>query len=195
MGNTDALTLLRGQQALNFSPGTDQLYRNSDSLLLAAIVEAVTESGFAAVSAERFRGWGMPNTGYFTDYLQVIPGRARSYGSGKGWREYPRVAALHGDGGLFTTLPDQLAWEVRLQRTPRTQRAGDDSSLERTTTRLAHDRRTGTALARTPRHLPRALRCLLRDHPHVHLPDELPDADPVVPVVLVALATRPTARA
>lgn len=128
VGNREAVALLRDQRALNFAPGAEYLYSNSNYLLLTQVVESVTDSTFAAVSAERFARWGMPGTAFLTDYLDVIPQRARSYGSWNGWKEYPSITSLHGDGGLFTTLPDQLAWEVRLQATAG---ASGVASLER----------------------------------------------------------------
>ena len=81
------------------------------------------------VSARRFASWGMPATEFFTDDTEVVPNRTRPYGDNNGaWQEYPNITTVHGDGGLFTTLPDQLAWEVRLQSG---YRAGGSASLER----------------------------------------------------------------
>jgi CubicO group peptidase (beta-lactamase class C family) len=116
VSNGDARSMLRAQRGLNFSPGSDYLYSNSNYILLTEVVRAVTDSSFADVSAERFRKWGMPATEFLTNASQVITNRTRPYGKDREWQEYPSVAAVHGDGGLYTTLPDQLAWEVRLQR-------------------------------------------------------------------------------
>jgi CubicO group peptidase (beta-lactamase class C family) len=115
VGNAEALQLLAKQRGLNFTPGTDYQYSNSNYLLLVAMVAAVTDSSFADVSANRLRSWGLPNSVFQTDGMQVIPQRARPYGRGDMWQEYPAVTAVYGDGGLFTTLPDQLAWERRIQ--------------------------------------------------------------------------------
>lgn len=114
VSNTEAMQLLARQRALNFAPGTDYQYSNSNYLLLVAMVAAVTDSSFADVSANRLRSWGLANTLFQTSGMQVIPQRTRPYGRSTEWQEYPAVTALYGDGGLFTTLPDQLAWEQRL---------------------------------------------------------------------------------
>ncbi len=129
LGNDDALALLKQQRALNFAPDSQYLYSNSNYILLTGIVRAATDSSFAQVSEQRFKAWGLSSTGFFTRSTQVIPDRTRPYGSSdNGWQEYPSVATLHGDGNLYTTLPDQLAWEVRLQRA---QSQGAAASLER----------------------------------------------------------------
>jgi len=116
VGNAEATQLLAKQRGLNFAPGTDYQYSNSNYLLLVAMVAAVTDSSFADVSANRLRSWGLQNSVFQTNGMQVIPQRARPYGQGDMWQEYPAVTALYGDGGLFTTLPDQLEWELRIQR-------------------------------------------------------------------------------
>jgi CubicO group peptidase (beta-lactamase class C family) len=118
VSNADAFALLRRQRGLNLAPGTDSTYSNSNYLLLTEIVRAVTDSTFADVSAARFRAWGMPDTEFLTTDGQLIPNRARPYGRAQTWQEYPSVATVHGDGGLYTTLPDQLVWEQRLQNAP-----------------------------------------------------------------------------
>lgn len=129
LNNRNALGMLRKQRALNFAPDSGYLYSNSNYILLTEVVRAVADSSFADVSARRFASWGMLTTDFFTDDTQVIPNRTRPYGDNNGtWQEYPSVAAVHGDGGLFTTLPDQLAWEARLQRTSV---SGDEATLER----------------------------------------------------------------
>ena len=57
----------------------------------------------------------MPNTSFLTNYMTVIPNKARPYGNWNGWKEYPSVTEVHGDGALYTTLNDQLKWEQIVQ--------------------------------------------------------------------------------
>ncbi len=132
VGNREALALLARQRDLNFAPGSQYLYSNSNYILLTEIVRAVTDSSFVAVSAQRFRTWGLTATTFQTDASELLPGRVRPYGGGKRWQEYPTIAAVHGDGGLYTTLPDQLVWEVRLQRATT---SGSATALERVSQR------------------------------------------------------------
>jgi ribosomal protein L33 len=63
-----------------------------------------------------FTELGMSNSSFLTNYMAVIPQKARPYGSWNGWREYPSITEIHGDGALFTTLADQLKWEQIIQR-------------------------------------------------------------------------------
>ena len=117
--NTDALDLLKDQRTLNFEPGSAFAYSNSNYLLLAAVVAEVAGIPFADYAAGLFTELGMFHTAWQDDYLDVIPERARPYGQWRGWKEYPSVSGLHGDGGLFTSLDDQLQWERLLQREDR----------------------------------------------------------------------------
>ena len=57
----------------------------------------------------------MHDTSFMTNYMEVVPHKARPYGNWNGWKEYPAITEIHGDGGLFTTLKDQLQWEKTIQ--------------------------------------------------------------------------------
>lgn len=147
LGNGDALSLLKEQRGLNFAPGSDYLYSNSNYILLTGIARAVTDSSFAQLSAQRFNAWGMSSTGFFTNETQVIPDRTRPYGSSDdGWQEYPSIASVHGDGGLYTTLPDQLTWEARLQRAQTESAATSLERVSQTPVSGASTRRYGYGL-------------------------------------------------
>lgn len=115
LDNGDALELLQAQQELNFEPGSEYLYSNSNYILLTAIVEKVTGKSFAAYTEELFQNLGMKETAFLTNYMAVIPHKARPYGNWNGWKEYPAITEIHGDGALFTTLRDQLEWEIIIQ--------------------------------------------------------------------------------
>ena len=115
VGNTHALELLKQQKDLNFEPGTEYLYSNSNYLLLAAVVEKASGKAFSDYVGTMFASMGMNETTFLTNYMNVIPNKARPYGYWKRWIEYPSVTSIHGDGGLFTTLADQLVFEKILQ--------------------------------------------------------------------------------
>jgi len=114
--NGDALELLEAQTALNFTPGTKKLYSNSNYILLAEIIAAVTDQDFSQYAKQVFEKLGMPNTGFLSNYMAIVPHKARPYGNWGGWREYPCITEIHGDGALFTSLTDQLKWEQIIQR-------------------------------------------------------------------------------
>lgn len=113
--NGDALALLLRQQDLNFPPGTDHLYSNSNYLLLAAIIARVTSRSFRADMGGFFRSLGMTATAFRDAATVPVPNLARPYFNFGEWTTYDLPATLHGDGGLFGTLRDQLTWEAALQ--------------------------------------------------------------------------------
>lgn len=113
--NGDAIELLQSQTDLNFKPGTEYLYSNSNYILLSEIIKNVSDKKFSEFSKAMFLALGMPNTSFLTNYMAVIPNKARPYGNWNGWKEYPFITETHGDGALFTTLNDQLNWEKTVQ--------------------------------------------------------------------------------
>ena len=115
VNNSDALTLLKNQNTLNFKPGTEYLYSNSNYILLTEIIKNITGLDFAEYCKSLFTHLNMQDTSFLTNYMEVIPHKARPYGNWSGWKEYPAITEIHGDGALFTTLKDQLHWERIIQ--------------------------------------------------------------------------------
>lgn len=113
--NGDAIELLESQRDLNFSPGTEYLYSNSNYILLSELIATINEQSFSEVAQSLFTELGMHNTNFLSNYMTVIPNKARPYGNWNGWREYPSITETHGDGALFTTMIDQLKWEKIIQ--------------------------------------------------------------------------------
>lgn len=113
--NRDAMELLGRQSELNFAPGSEFLYSNSNYILLAEMIAAVSGERFDDHARAFFDRLGMRSTGWKRVNSSVVPNLARAYGNWNGWREDPAIANLYGDGFLFTTLPDQLEWERQLQ--------------------------------------------------------------------------------
>lgn len=113
--NNDAINLLQSQTGLNFKPDTEYLYSNSNYILLAEIIKKITGEKFSSYAKNMFIDLRMKNTSFLTNYMKVIPHKARPYGKWGGWREYPSITEIHGDGALFTTLSDQLKWEKIIQ--------------------------------------------------------------------------------
>ena len=111
IGNSDAINLIKSQTDLNFTPGEQFLYSNSNYLLLAEIIEVVSGKAFEDFAQQIFTTLKMNNTSFLSNYMEIIPNKARPYGNWNGWKEYPSISEIHGDGGLFSTLKDQLNWE------------------------------------------------------------------------------------
>lgn len=113
--NEDALAVLLSQQELNFSPGSDYLYSNSNYVLLAEIIAQVTEEGYDDWSRRVFSEMGMSQTSFEGDYMRVLPERARPYANWGEWKEYPAIFNVMGDGNLYSSLEDQITWEKMIQ--------------------------------------------------------------------------------
>ena len=113
--NEDAMDLIRTQRDLNSKPGTEYIYSNSNYILLTEVVQRVSGQDFSDFAKSMFEDLDMPSTAFRTNYMAVIPHKASPYGQWNGWKKYPTITETHGDGGLFTTLEDQLYWEQMIQ--------------------------------------------------------------------------------
>lgn len=116
--NEDAIALIEQQEELAFTPGSFKMYSNSGYLLLTRVIEKASGQDFHEYSNAFFKQLGMENTQFQKNYMLVIPNLAKPYikwGQNSPWKQYPMLTSLYGDGFLFTTLPDQLNYEVALQ--------------------------------------------------------------------------------
>ncbi|MEM6297941.1 MAG: serine hydrolase domain-containing protein [Bacteroidota bacterium] len=114
--NDDVIELLEAQTDLNFKPNTEYLYSNSNYILLAQIVTEVMGKDFHKLAKDMFESMGMDHTAFVHHYARPIPHKADPYGNWGGWRKEATITEFHGDGALFTTLPDQLRWEQIVQQ-------------------------------------------------------------------------------
>jgi CubicO group peptidase (beta-lactamase class C family) len=114
----DALAVVARQQALNFSPGTEYGYSNSNYLLAARLVERVSGQSFGAFAAQRiFTPLGMTRTRIRDDVATLVPGRALGYSrAGAGWRANVQNYDVVGPTNLLTTVGDLLRWSANLER-------------------------------------------------------------------------------
>ena len=104
--------LVLRQRGLNFEPGTEFSYSNSNYLLLAEIVERVTGESFRAWMQETVFGpLGMDHTFVGDDHREVISGRAASYARrGEGFRGADSPFSAYGAGGVYSTVGDLARW-------------------------------------------------------------------------------------
>ncbi len=119
--NKDALKILSKQTELNFVPGTDYSYSNSNYILLAEIVSKVSGESFIVYTNKMFKELGMPNTSFESDYETIRGPIAKPYFNFNTWTSYKWICNIYGDGNIFSTLEDQLQWEkiVQTQQTKR----------------------------------------------------------------------------
>ena len=113
--NGTAMRLLNAQEGLNFEPGSEYLYSNANYILLAELVEQVSGERFDVYARGFFDRIGMSQSGYKRRYGLALPNEAQGYMYYDGWIANPQIANFFGDGFLYMTLPDQLAYETQLQ--------------------------------------------------------------------------------
>lgn len=100
-----------------FKAGTAQLYSNTDQLLLAEIVVAVSGRSFGEfMKQEVFEPLDMNHTQVADDFELLIPGVAASYesdGNG-GFKNSPMNYGIYGPTNIYSSISDQAKWELNL---------------------------------------------------------------------------------
>jgi CubicO group peptidase (beta-lactamase class C family) len=113
----NSLELIASQKELDFAPGDQYAYSNSNYFLLGVIVERVSGMSLRQFAAENiFKPLGMTHTQYKDDINITIPDLAvgnmfDDYGSRMSTRQVSQDYHLVGDGGLYTTLDDLFNWD------------------------------------------------------------------------------------
>lgn len=113
--NADAMELLARQEDLNFVPGSGYLYSNSNYIILAELVTKVSGYSFVDFTNEMFLQLGMPDTSFEANHSAIRGPVAKPYFNFETWTTYDWLPDLVGDGNLFSTLKDQLQWELLIQ--------------------------------------------------------------------------------
>ena len=109
--------MLSAQRALNFEPGTEYEYSNSDYVILGIAIERVTGVALSEytrreifIPLEMNRSWFQPSGG--TAYKP-----AQGYISRNGsFRPAPFPPQTTGDGGMYGSVSDLLRWLQNLER-------------------------------------------------------------------------------
>lgn len=105
------------QKSLNFAPGSQYSYSNSNYVMLVLLVERISGKSFAEFTTERlFKPLGMDDTQWRDDFREIVPGRAIAYsGTQVRYRQNMPFEDVHGPGGLLTTTADLLKWNRLLE--------------------------------------------------------------------------------
>ncbi len=107
--HTMALDAIRGAGAADFAPGEKWEYSNSNYVLLASVVDAVSGSSLAQVLAARV--FGPLGLSMVMDTVNPIPGRATPYENVSGVdTRIDEVWEPVGDGGIQSTASDLARW-------------------------------------------------------------------------------------
>ena len=76
----EMLDLVARQKALNFDPGAEYLYSNTNYFLLAEVVKRTTGKPLSVFAAENiFQPLGMTHTRFYDDHTAVVPGRIPAF--------------------------------------------------------------------------------------------------------------------
>jgi CubicO group peptidase (beta-lactamase class C family) len=109
------LELISRQRELNFTPGSQFLYSNSGYLLLAYIVERVSDQTLREFAEEQiFQPLGMRHTVFWDTPGQIVKDRAIPYGPGPegGYQMELWYLPFAGPSGLYTTVQDLALWDA-----------------------------------------------------------------------------------
>jgi CubicO group peptidase (beta-lactamase class C family) len=108
--NMGVLRLLSSQRALNFEPGTDYEYSNSDYVLLGILVERVSGVAFGEfLKREIFKPLGMKRSWFQPQEPLDVPARGYLLRDGT-VRDAPAPPQTTGDGGMYASVADLLLW-------------------------------------------------------------------------------------
>jgi CubicO group peptidase (beta-lactamase class C family) len=111
----EIIGLITRQKALNFAPGAEYQYSNSNYFLLAEVVHRAAGMPFSRFVEENiFKPLGMTHTRFYDDRTVVLPNRVAAYSPrrGGGYRvDWSTNFEKVGDGGLMSTVDDLLLWD------------------------------------------------------------------------------------
>ncbi|HLL96935.1 MAG TPA: serine hydrolase [Spirosoma sp.] len=116
------INLVKRQRELNFDPGTEFSYSNTNYTLLAEIASRVGKQPFSDWMREHvFTPLGMKNTQFYDDHERIVKNRAYSFykdpnSSSSVYRKSVLSYANVGATGLFTTVTDLVKWVATFQK-------------------------------------------------------------------------------
>jgi CubicO group peptidase (beta-lactamase class C family) len=117
-GDPTAFSMILRQREINFTPGDEWSYSNSNYVLLPEIVTRVSGMPFSEFASKRiFEPLGMKSTSHPGDPRYLIKNRALAYKKdASGWKMDMLLGNDRGGaGGLFTTAQDLVIWNDAMQ--------------------------------------------------------------------------------
>ncbi|RYG18026.1 MAG: class A beta-lactamase-related serine hydrolase, partial [Chitinophagaceae bacterium] len=115
-GSEDSFKMMLRQRGLNFKPGEEWAYSNSNYVLLKELIARLTGMNFSEFSTKRlFEPLGMNATRYVDDLRSVVKNRALAYEKQQGaWTMAMYLDNDRGGGALLSTATDLLIWNAAL---------------------------------------------------------------------------------
>jgi hypothetical protein len=107
------LDIISRQKSINYPPGSEYLYSNSNYNLAAMLVERLSGMTLADFTRTRiFVPLGMTRTSWRDDYARVVKDRATAYAATRdgAWRQDMPFENVYGNSSLLTTVGDLLKW-------------------------------------------------------------------------------------
>lgn len=109
--NADVYRVLKNQQDLNFKPGEEFLYCNTGYILLAKIIEEVSNSSFKNWMEENiFDPLGLNSTYVEDQYDRVVMNNSTSYEGNKPFKRAIEYWGYFGSGNIHSTTKDINLW-------------------------------------------------------------------------------------
>lgn len=116
----DLFELVFRQQELNFRPGAEWMYSNTNYLLLGRLVTQLSGKSFRRFTDERIFGpLGLRHT-HFYERGEIVPRRATGYQTTEeGYRIAPEDGFYTlGGGGVWATIEDMARWDAVFYKPP-----------------------------------------------------------------------------
>jgi CubicO group peptidase (beta-lactamase class C family) len=111
----ELLDLLAHQKALNYAPGDEFLYSNTNYFLMSVVIPRATGKPFSQFAEENiFKPLGMSHTRFYDDRSVVLPNRVAAYeprASGGFRVDWSTSFDMVGGGGLMSSVDDLLLWD------------------------------------------------------------------------------------
>ncbi len=110
----DAMQLIVRQKGVNFKPGEEFLYSDTNFFLMSQIVKRITGQTLRQFAQERIFGpLGMTSTHFHDDHTMIVPRRATGYAPHNrgGFEMDMSNFEQLGDGSVMTTVEDLAKWD------------------------------------------------------------------------------------
>lgn len=112
--DADALRLIARQRTLNFPPGQQFLYSDTNYFLLSLVVRRVSGQSLRAFAQQHIFGpLGMRSTHFHDDHTMIVPHRATGHSPREGGGFAIDMSNFEelGDGSVMTSVADMLRWD------------------------------------------------------------------------------------
>lgn len=109
--NDDVYRIIKNQKELNFKPDEEFLYSNTGYILLAKVIENISQLKFDQWMKQNiFQPLGMKNTYVETSLNKIVPNNATSYYLRKEFERALEYWGYFGSGNMHSTTEDLNTW-------------------------------------------------------------------------------------